>query len=96
MGDSTVVGGCYLLHFATPVLGKQHYLGWTVDLDRRMRVHLAGRGARLVKQALKADVGVELVRVWSAADRKQERALKKHRAPKSYCPRCNAAKRKSA
>jgi predicted GIY-YIG superfamily endonuclease len=79
--------GCYLLHFGNPVKGAQHYLGWSVDIQRRMRVHLAGRGARLVKQALRAGVTVELVRIWALADRQQERLLKR-RTPKSYCPRC--------
>lgn len=79
--------GCYLLHFAVPVKGAQHYLGWSVDIQRRMRVHLAGRGARLVKQALRAGVSVELVRVWALADRHQERVLKRQ-TPKRYCPVC--------
>ena len=81
--------GCYLLHFAVPVKGAQQYLGWSIDIHRRMRVHLAGRGARLVKQALRAGVSVELVRVWAEADRKQERVLKR-RTPKAYCPLCSA------
>jgi predicted GIY-YIG superfamily endonuclease len=79
--------GCYLLHFERAVHGAQHYLGWSVDITRRVHTHLSGRGARLVRQALRAGVGVELVRVWPAADRRQERLLKV-RAPKRYCPKC--------
>jgi len=59
-----------------------------VHIARRLRQHLKGDGARLVRQALRAGIGVELVRVWTSADRKQERALKKVRAPKGYCPKC--------
>jgi hypothetical protein len=81
------VAGCYLLHFDGKVHGAQHYLGWSVHIARRLRRHLKGDGARLVRQALRAGIGVELVRVWTAADRKQERVLKV-RAPKSYCPKC--------
>ncbi len=82
------VAGCYLLHFDSTVHGAQHYLGWSVHIARRLRQHLKGDGARLVKQVLRAGIGVELVRVWTTDDRKQERALKKTRTPKSYCPRC--------
>jgi hypothetical protein len=81
------VEGCYLLHFDSKVHGAQHYLGWSVHIARRLRQHLKGDGARLVRQALRAGVGVELVRVWTTADRKLERVLKV-RTPKSYCPKC--------
>jgi hypothetical protein len=82
-----VVDGCYLLHFERPIFGAQHYLGWSVDVGRRVRLHLRGKGARLVRQALRSGIGVELVRVWSAAPREQERALKRQ-TPKRHCPRC--------
>src|SRR5207302_5486285 len=83
----TVVEGCYLLHFESRIYGAQHYLGWSVDIAGRVRKQLRGRGARLVRQALKAGIGIELVRVWPAAHRQEERVLKS-RGPKSYCPRC--------
>lgn len=81
------VAGCYLLHFDRKVHGAQHYLGYSVHITRRLRQHLDGAGARLVRQALRAGIGVELVRVWATADRQQERVLKV-RTPKSYCPKC--------
>lgn len=82
------VGGCYLLHFERPIYGAQHYLGWSVDITRRVRKHLNGTGARLVRQALKAGISVELVRIWPTTDRREERVLKHRQAPKRYCPRC--------
>ena len=85
--DMTGVGGCYLLHFESPIFGAQHHLGWAVDIDRRVRTQLNGRGARLVRQALRAGIGVQLVRVWPDLDLKQERFLKR-RTPKTYCPTC--------
>jgi predicted GIY-YIG superfamily endonuclease len=89
-----IVGGCYLLHFESPVprTRAQHYLGWSVNIARRVRLHFNGRGARLVRQALKAGIGVELVRVWPDALRQQERTLKR-RVPKSYCPKCRSGSR---
>jgi predicted GIY-YIG superfamily endonuclease len=85
---SGAVVGCYLLHFQRPIYGAQHYLGWSVDIGRRVRLHLRGRGARLVRQALKAGIDVQLVRVWPTVARKHEYVLKR-RTPKRYCPRCH-------
>jgi predicted GIY-YIG superfamily endonuclease len=82
--------GCYLLHFDASIYGAQHYLGWALDITRRVKTQLSGRGARLVRQALAAGLGVELVRTWPDADLRQERVLKR-RGPKSYCPRCRGA-----
>ena len=82
------VAGCYLLHFDRKIHGAQHYLGYSVHITRRLRQHLDGAGARLVRQALRAGITVELVRIWTTDDRTQERALKKTRTPKSYCPKC--------
>jgi predicted GIY-YIG superfamily endonuclease len=79
--------GCYLLHFNETIYGKQHYLGWSVNIARRVRVHLNGKGARLVRQAVRAGLAVELVRIWPDVDRKAEYVLKR-RTPKSYCPKC--------
>ena len=80
--------GCYLLHFERPIYGAQHYLGWSTDIRRRVRLHLSGRGARLVSQALQAGIGVELVRIWPTFVRQQEYVLKRQ-TPKRYCPRCH-------
>ena len=82
------IAGCDLLHFDRKIHGAQHYLGYSVHITRRLRQHLHGAGARLVRQALRAGITVELVRVWTTDNRKQERALKKTRTPKSYCPKC--------
>jgi predicted GIY-YIG superfamily endonuclease len=82
--------GCYLLHFARPIYGKQHYLGWSTNIVARVALHQRGRGARLVAQALAAGIGVDLVRVWPQVDKARERALKRS-APKSYCPTCRPA-----
>lgn len=81
------LAGCYLLHFDGNIHGAQHYLGWSVHIDRRIRQHLRGDGARLVRQALNAGIAVELVRIWITADRRQEYDLKR-KTPKSYCPIC--------
>jgi predicted GIY-YIG superfamily endonuclease len=81
------VQGCYLLHFDRPIFRAQHYLGWSIDIERRVALHSRGRGARLVAQALAAGIGVDLVRVWLTVDRAQERSLKR-KGPIAQCPEC--------
>jgi len=87
-GNADVVDGCYLLHFQRPIHGAQHYLGWSADIRRRVRLHLSGRGAWLVRQALKAGIEVQLVRIWPSVARKYEYVLKR-RTPKRYCALCH-------
>jgi putative endonuclease len=41
------------------------YCGWTVDLDRRLAAHRAGRGSAYVRRRLPARYAA----VWAAADR---------------------------
>jgi predicted GIY-YIG superfamily endonuclease len=75
------------LHFDRPIFRAQHYLGWSIDIERRVALHRRGKGARLVAQALAAGIGVDLVRVWLTGDRTQERSLKRS-GPKAQCPWC--------
>ena len=44
-------------------------------------------GRLIANRAREAGVSSEHI-VWTTDDRKQERALKKTRTPKSYCPKC--------
>jgi hypothetical protein len=83
------VQGCYLLHFDRPIYRAQHYLGWSVDIVRRVGQHDRGKGARLVAQALSAGISIDLVRVWPGVDRATERTLKR-RGPKAQCPTCRS------
>ena len=78
----------YLLHFAEKYKNVQHYLGYTTDLEKRMKRHKNGHGARLVKQVTEAGIEWEVARVWEDGDKKLERKLKKgHNSPK-LCPIC--------
>jgi hypothetical protein len=58
-----------------------------LDIDRRLREHLSGKGSRFVRQALRSGVSIELVRVWPDADRRAELHLKRS-GPKRWCPKC--------
>lgn len=88
------MGWVYLLHFHQPIApGKhtcRHYLGFAdEDLERRIRQHRAGSGARLTEVAKERGIGFSVVRCW-VGDRKLERKLKNlHNGPK-LCYLCQA------
>jgi predicted GIY-YIG superfamily endonuclease len=83
----------YLLHFERPYRHARHYLGFAEDLERRLELHRAGRGARLVEVVVAAGIGFQLVRTWEG-DRTLERTLKnRHNAPARLCPLCRAERR---
>jgi len=79
---------CYLIHFDEPVSGKQHYLGFAVDLSERIARHRASKGARLTARANARGISWRVVRVWRNADADAEIALKAM-IPKNLCPHCN-------
>jgi hypothetical protein len=55
-------GTVYLLHFERPYKHARHYLGFAQDLERRLELHRAGRGARLVEVIAQAGIGFQLAR----------------------------------
>ena len=79
----------YLLHFAVPYYHAQHYLGWSPRLMPRLLAHLTGRGSPLVAAAVGAGIAVRLARTWPG-DRAVERALKRRKRHRAFCPLCAA------
>jgi predicted GIY-YIG superfamily endonuclease len=84
----------YLIHLdqrlgtSHPQGGARHYLGQTVDLDRRLAQHRDGTGARILAAAVERGIGFDVVRTWPGG-RETERSLKRlHNSPK-LCPRCS-------
>lgn len=85
---------CYLIHFDKPISSKhtaQHYLGWTNDLEERLKEHYNGNGSRLCKVAKERNISFRLVRIWEG-DRQLERKLKRQKNGKKLCPICNRGK----
>jgi hypothetical protein len=72
-----------------PLGGARHYLGQTVDLDRRLAQHRDGTGARILAAAVERGIGFELVRTWPGG-RETERRLKRLRNSPRLCPRCSS------
>jgi len=43
----------YILHFNEPYWGRaRHYVGYSIDVDKRIEAHRNGKGSLLVKYAL--------------------------------------------
>jgi predicted GIY-YIG superfamily endonuclease len=80
-------GTVYLIHLDIPYKHARHYLGWTTDLDARLRAHRDGHGARLMQVITAAGITWRLARTWPGG-RDRERAIKdRHEAPR-LCPAC--------
>ena len=79
----------YLLHFEKPVYGtSRHYIGFTDNLERRIKEHRYGRAARLTSLARKREISWEVARVWEEGDKVFERQLKKKGQFSKLCPIC--------
>ena len=82
----------YLLHFSRRVSVNhttQHYMGWTDDLEHRIKCHSSGNGARLMEVCSERGIAFVVARVWDG-DRGRERALKKCKNGPRFCPICNS------
>ncbi len=80
----------YLLHFNKPINPNrptQHYLGFTKDLDERIREHRKGKGARLTQVALEQEISFKVAEVWRG-DRSLEKQLKRQKNHRRFCPIC--------
>lgn len=80
-------GYVYLIHFDTKIGHARHYLGYTIDVDRRMAMHRRGAGARLMEVV--KERGVTWTIAWvRIGDRTEERRLKNYHNSAKLCPLC--------
>ena len=86
----------YLLHFDRPFKHAKHYVGYAADekLHARVDEHYNatpgdGKHHRLMQVIRAAGISFTLARVWPAAGRERERALKA-RGKGRVCPICRA------
>ena len=87
----------YLIHFERPYVaktGKQqkkagHYLGWTINLERRMTLHRTGQGAKLLRVCKENRIGWSIARIWEGEGRELEVKLKRSGHFARRCPCCN-------
>jgi hypothetical protein len=86
----------YLLHFDQPYKHARHYIGWTPgSVPKRLRLHRAGRGARLLAVIKAAGIGFDLARIWPGG-RARERQIKRQGGASRCCPLCGVRPRGGA
>ncbi len=89
-------GTVYLLHLNTPLRAYTsdytwgHYIGHADQgrLVARLARHEKGQGAKFLRKALSQGCTWHLARVWTDADYKRERAIKKQGGASRFCPSC--------
>ena len=67
----------------------QHYIGYTRNLEHRLRAHRAGRGGHLCRVAVACGIEIRLARVWEDGTRKDESRLKRMKSGPALCPICS-------
>jgi predicted GIY-YIG superfamily endonuclease len=86
-------GTVYLLHFDQPYRHARHYVGWALNVKRRLAEHEAGRGARLLAVVRAAGIGWQLARMWPGS-RARERQIKRQGGHARHCPLCGVKPRR--
>ena len=85
----------YLLHFTRPYRQgtHRHYIGYTNNMERRMKQHRTGGGARLVKHAIGIGIEFEVAMTQECETRvearRMELAWKARHGASRMCPICN-------
>lgn len=81
----------YLIHFDTKFYHCQHYIGYSDDFlfAARIRHHMNGSGAALIRAVNLAGIGWSVVRLWPYESGNFERQLKNIKKASSFCPICN-------
>jgi predicted GIY-YIG superfamily endonuclease len=80
----------YLLHFDRPLNGRQHYLGWSDNVPRRLEEHRKGQGGKTTARYKRAGIGFTLASSWPGT-RDHEAQFKRKRLG-SLCPLCQKEK----
>lgn len=83
-------GQVYLIHLDQPFRHARHYLGWTLNLERRLAQHRAGTGAKLLRAVNRHGIGWEVVRLWPGGP-ELEQTLKALKNSPRLCPVCAQA-----
>ena len=92
---STPRGCVYVLHFSRPFGHARHYIGFTrrsteAEPLERVVEHLTGRGARLLRYAVNAGIGVTLGLVKANVSQVEEYRLKNRGGAGRVCQCCRA------
>ena len=88
-----IIGSVYLVHFARAYHGARHYLGFSTNVQERMKAHKAGRGTPLLAAVARKKIPFRVVRTWRKRDGYFEQELKRNHELKDLCPVCSGKKR---
>ena len=84
------MGTIYLLHFEKRLGRRRHYLGYTTNLEQRLKDHRLGRGGKTTARFRAAGIGFELAAQWAGSPDDERRLKTKNVA--SICPICRGEK----
>lgn len=82
----------YLIHFDQNLKHARHYIGFTDDLQKRLKTHRAGYGGRLMAAVIENGINWRVARTWPDATRNNERYLKNKKNAPALCPICSGKK----
>ena len=68
----------YVIRLRRPLCHARHYVGWTVNLPRRVRQHLTGQGSHLLNAANAYGIRWDVVQAIPCASRKEAQQLEQH------------------
>jgi predicted GIY-YIG superfamily endonuclease len=91
-GDGIIARGeqkhqqLYLLHFDRSLNGRQHYLGWSENVFRRLEEHRKGQGGKTTAAYKRAGIGFTLAASWPGT--KDDETQFKRKRLGSLCPLC--------
>lgn len=77
----------YLLHFDRPLNGRQHYLGWSENVPRRLEEHRKGQGGKTTAAYKRAGIGFTLAATWPGT--KDDETQFKRKRLGSLCRLCS-------
>lgn len=84
----------YVLHFAEPIGNPsnpramaQHYIGWSPEPESRIRRHISGDGAKIVRYVVEAGIGFEVAATFEGGPELERKLKRRHDTPR-WCPVC--------
>jgi predicted GIY-YIG superfamily endonuclease len=86
----------YLIHFQQRYKHAGHYLGYSANVNRRMRQHQSGYGVPLMRAVNDAGIPWQLVRTWDDGDMALEKRLRHQNNNPRFCPLCSASSPQSS
>ena len=92
--SAEAIGVVYLIHFSGPTSQhRQHYLGWSSDVNRRFERHRSGRGAWETRKATAEGLRLTLAQTWKGTPALEARLKRWSREGRKgfsgLCPFCD-------